>query len=152
MAAIGVIVAALVGVVVSFVTANERSARLLREADTLSKLEPGSTVHRLMSERLLKSIIRYGVETDQKWDESGTTYAAWTSSAFGAAILVWSFVGTNFDVHRWAATYRAVQVLLVVFGAFTTVLFWWSVVSDARDRRKSGKVNESQSATDGDAD
>ncbi len=52
--ALGVLAAAVLTIAISLITTNERSARLLREAETLSKLTAGTEAHQLMESRVEK--------------------------------------------------------------------------------------------------
>jgi hypothetical protein len=140
--AVGVLVAALITVVVSLITANERSARLLREAETLSKLEPGSEIYKHMERRLEISITRYGIDADHKWNSGDRLWFALGGLGAGFAGIVWAYVYSRFDVQSWRNIYYWVAVAIIVVGTWCT----WENVSPTvkmiRQRRKKNSESE----------
>jgi hypothetical protein len=146
--AISVIVAALVGIVVSLVTANETSARLLREAETLSKLEPGSYAYKLMEDQMVTSIIRYKLDSDAKWENSLQTVLRLVQAVSFVAAFGWMFIGVNADIHKWVVLYYCILFLLMAGVVLPTLLFWVDNILRKRKSRKANQPSTTDSAPD----
>lgn len=142
--AAGVILAALVSIVVSLIQANEKSARLLREAETLAKLPPDSTAYRLMEEHLTRSIGWYQTRARVADEVASIRQSANMAALFTGALVAWSAVAQAVDVQHWSRLYEFIWAVIAIHIAIWTIAFaaglsimGWEVFRARKAKRES---------------
>lgn len=147
--AVGVLAAALITVAVSLITTNERSARLLREAETLSKLTAGTTAHQMMESRLETSIHRYSVESDMQWNHPGRRWRPYLPLGSVFAVIVWLYVRDRFDITSWQHIYNFALGVLGFVAVASTVPILVDQFRDAFRRSREEKTAQLNESGDG---